>query len=79
MVHQIAPSAFKMKKGGAHIFQLSLICTLKAIEVIKKVKKGKKRLGDWAKAFKHTVVSSVSLSLVRALTIIFEMLEDFDF
>ena len=52
---------------------------MKAIEVIKKVKKGKKRLGDWAKAFKHTVVSSVSLSLVRALTIIFEMLEDFDF
>ena len=44
MVHQIAPSAFKMKKGGGHIFQLSLICTLKAIEVIKKVKKRKK---DW--------------------------------
>ena len=44
MVHQIAPSAFKMKKGGVLIFQLSLICTLKAIEVIKKVKKGKK---DW--------------------------------
>ena len=42
MVHQIAPSAFKMKKGGGHIFQLSLICTLKAIEVIKKVKKIKK-------------------------------------
>ena len=33
-----------MKKGGGHIFQLSLICTLKAIEVIKKVKKRKK---DW--------------------------------
>ena len=44
LVHQIAPSAFKMKKGGGHIFQLSLICTLKAIEVIKKVKKRKK---DW--------------------------------
>ena len=42
LVHQIAPSAFKMKKGGAHIFQLSLICTLKAIEVKKRWKKEKK-------------------------------------
>ena len=50
MVHQIAPSAFKMKKGGGHIFQLSLICTLKAIEVIKKVKKRKK---DWVTGLRH--------------------------
>ena len=50
LVHQIAPSAFKMKKGGGHIFQLSLICTLKAIEVIKKVKKKKK---DWLTGLRH--------------------------
>ena len=50
MVHQIAPSAFKMKKEGGHIFQLSLICTLKAIEVIKKVKKEKK---DWVTGLRH--------------------------
>ena len=39
-----------MKKGGGHIFQLSLICTLKAIEVIKKVKKRKK---DWVTGLRH--------------------------
>ena len=32
----IAPSAFKIKKEGVPIFQLSFICTLKAIEVIKR-------------------------------------------
>ena len=48
--------------GGVLIFQLSFICTLKAIEVIKKVKKRKKRLVDWAKAFKHTVRGAISIS-----------------
>ena len=36
-----------------------MICTLKAIEVIKKVEKKKKRLVDWTKGFKHTVKNAI--------------------
>ena len=45
-----------MKKEGVPIFQLSLICTLKAIDVIEKGEKKEKRFVDWAKGFKHTVL-----------------------
>ena len=49
-------SNFKIeKKGEGHIFQLSFICTLKAIKVIKEdEKRKKKRLVDWTKGFKHS-------------------------
>ena len=51
-----------MKKGGGHIFQLSLICTLKAIEVIKKVKKRKK---DWVtELWQINTLCAVGMNLI---------------